>query len=304
MLTNLVNKNAFDVSRYINITGQISHVVSFASCRTSPGNRVGEPATGNSVTNDSLVYRVKYAYAQFNLDDWMPRGSWARLGIQQTPWIDFEEGIYRYRFEGTVFAERVPLPTSMASSDAGASYHVNFPSNFGDIHVGVYNGENYQRPEINNEKALEFRGSVRPFALGMPILRGLRAHLVYYKDHYQRHDERNRQMGNLTYEQNLRERRVRLPERRGPDARDAAGSVQPRIFGLGDAAAPLRQRLILGGAASIRPLDSEHIVGSRSSGVVAKSRDDRVQPADSEPDDCRSVLLVSARGQREHRHHV
>ena len=37
----------------------------------------------------SYVFRLKYAFAQFNLDDWMTRGSWARFGMQQTPWIDF-----------------------------------------------------------------------------------------------------------------------------------------------------------------------------------------------------------------------
>jgi hypothetical protein len=155
---------------------------------------------GNSVSSDSLVFRIKYAYGQFNFDDWMTRGSWARLGIQQTPWVDFEEGIYRYRFQGTVFPERIPLPTAMTSSDAGASFHYNFPSNYGDIHVGVYNGENYQRVEVNDQKALEFRGTVRPFATSLPVLRGLRAHLVYYNDHYASSDERKRVMGNVTFE--------------------------------------------------------------------------------------------------------
>jgi hypothetical protein len=200
---NRVNKNAFDVGRaYINVTGQISHVVAF---RVTPDitreSGLLTLSSGNSVSTDSLVYRIKYAFAQFNLEDWMPQGSWARLGIQQTPWVDFEEGIYRYRFEGTVFAERVPLPTTMSSSDAGASYHVNFPSNYGEIHVGYYNGENYQRVEVNNEKGLEFRGTLRPFARGMPILRGIRAHFVYYNDHYQENNPRKRIMGNLTYEQ-------------------------------------------------------------------------------------------------------
>jgi hypothetical protein len=199
---NVVSKNAFDVTRaYINITGNISHIVAF---RITPDiareSALLTSASASSVLNDSLVYRIKYAFAQFNLDDWMPRGSWARLGIQQTPWVDFDEGIYRYRFEGTTFAERVPLPTTMTSSDAGASYHLNFPNNYGEIHVGVYNGENYPKVETNNEKALEFRGTVRPFALGAPILRGIRAHLVYYGDHYQQNDERKRLMTNLTFE--------------------------------------------------------------------------------------------------------
>jgi hypothetical protein len=200
---NLVDKNAFDVSRaYINVTGQLSHIVAF---RITPDitreSGLLSLTSGSTISNDSLVYRIKYAYAQFNLDDWMPRGSWARLGIQQTPWVDFDEGIYRYRFEGTTFAERVPLLTTMTSSDEGASYHLNFPNNYGDVHVGVYNGENYPRPDVNNEKGLEIRTTVRPFAQGLPILRGIRGHLVYYDDHYQRDDPRTRLMGNVTFEQ-------------------------------------------------------------------------------------------------------
>jgi len=199
---NSVNRSAFDVGRaYINLTGQLSHIIAF---RLTPDitreSGLLSLQPGNSVPNDSLVFRIKYAYGQFNLDDWMARGSWIRLGIQQTPWVDFEEGIYRYRFQGTVFAERVPLPTVMSSSDAGVSFRYNFAANYGDVHFGFYNGENYQRTETNNQKGFEFRGSVRPFAAGMPILRGLRAHLVYYNDAYVSDGERKRVMGNLTYE--------------------------------------------------------------------------------------------------------
>ena len=199
---NSVNRNAFDVQRaYINITGQISHLVAF---RLTPDitrqSSLLSLATGNSVANDSLVFRIKYAYGQFNLDDWMTRGSWVRIGIQQTPWVDFEEGIYRYRFQGTVFAERIPLPTTMTSADAGVSFHYNFPSNFGDIHVGFFNGENYQRVETNDQKGFEFRGTVRPFAKAAPVLRGVRAHLVYYNDHYVNDAKRDRLMGNVTFE--------------------------------------------------------------------------------------------------------
>src|SRR5213593_2301062 len=143
---NLFHLSQFNISRsYLNVTGNISHIVAF---RITPDvSRETNPASSLS---GSLEFRIKYAYAQFNLDDWMTKGSYARLGIQQTPWVDFEEGIYRYRFQGTVFAERIPLPTIMTSSDAGASFHYNLPSNYGDIHVGVYNGENYQRVETND----------------------------------------------------------------------------------------------------------------------------------------------------------
>jgi hypothetical protein len=200
---NSANKSAFDVSRaYINITGNISHLIAF---RITPDitreSGLFNAATGATITNDSLVYRIKYAFAQFNLDDWMTRGSWTRIGIQQTPWVDFDEGIYRYRFQGTTFVERQPLLTSFSSSDAGVSFHYNLPSNYGDFHVGVYNGENYPRVELNSgAKAFEFRGTIRPFATMDPVLRGLRGHLVYYNDHYQGSDERKRVMGNVTFE--------------------------------------------------------------------------------------------------------
>lgn len=201
---NVVHRNSFDVARaYINITGNISHLITY---RLTPDitreSGLLTLGAGNTVSSDSLVFRIKYAYAQFNLDDWMTRGSWTRLGIQQTPWVDFEEGIYRYRFQGTVFAERIPLPTAMTSADAGASFHYNLPSNYGDVHVGVYNGENYQRVEVNDQKAFEFRGTVRPFAKSLPVLRGVRAHLVYYNDRYAGSDERKRVMGNVTFEHN------------------------------------------------------------------------------------------------------
>src|SRR6185295_10975990 len=95
---NTINPSSFNVTRsYINITGNISHLVAF---RITPDvTRESGLVTlgpGSTISNDSLVFRIKYAFAQFNLDDWMTKGSWARFGIQQTPLLDYEEGIYRY----------------------------------------------------------------------------------------------------------------------------------------------------------------------------------------------------------------
>ena len=63
---------------YINITGNLIASISF---RITPDitRESGVAHAGrrrDSVTNDSLVFRIKYAYAQFNLDDWMTKGSW------------------------------------------------------------------------------------------------------------------------------------------------------------------------------------------------------------------------------------
>lgn len=191
---NAIHPSAFNVTRsYINIAGNVSHIVAF---RFTP-DIARETGAGSSLAG-SLVFRVKYAFAQFNLDDWMARGSWARLGIQQTPWVDFEEGIYRYRFQGTVFTEREGF---LSSSDAGASFHYNLPSNYGDFHVGLYNGENYNRVEANDQKAVQLRGTVRPFAKSpIAALAGLRAHGFINADHYVKDGERQRALGSLTFE--------------------------------------------------------------------------------------------------------
>src|SRR5213083_1337895 len=190
---NTIHSNAFNVTRsYINITGNISHIVAF---RITPD--VARETNPASSLNGSLEFRIKYAYAQFNLDDWMTKGSYARFGIQQTPWLDFAEGIYRYRFQGTMFVEREGY---FASADAGASFHYKLPSNYGDVHGGVFNGENYNKAEVNNQKALQVRTTVRPFATGVPVLRGIRASVFYDADSYVKSAPRNRFIGGLTFE--------------------------------------------------------------------------------------------------------
>jgi hypothetical protein len=190
---NLINKNSFDVSRaYINITGNISHIVAF---RITPD--ISRETDPTSSLSGSLELRIKYAFLQTNFDDWMTRGSYARFGIQQTPYLDYTEGIYRYRFQGTMFVERAGY---FASADAGASFHYNFPSNYGDIHVGVYNGENYNKAEVNDQKAVMIRASFRPFATAAPVARGLRVTGFYDADHYVKSAPRKRGIGQVTFE--------------------------------------------------------------------------------------------------------
>jgi hypothetical protein len=189
---NTVTGNAFNVGRaYLNVTGQINHLVAF---RVTP-DIARETGAGSSLSG-SLTYRIKYAYAQFNMDDWMTRGSWARFGMHQTPFVDFMEGVYRYRFQGTIFEER---ETFLSSSDAGASLHYNFNGNYGDVHGGFYNGENYNRAESNDQKAFMVRGSLRPLPKN-PALRGLRITGFYDHDAYVKNAERRRGIAAVTYE--------------------------------------------------------------------------------------------------------
>jgi hypothetical protein len=189
---NLVTASAFNVARaYLNVTGQINHLIAF---RVTP-DVVRETGAGSS-SNGSLTYRLKYAYGQFNLDDWMTRGSWARFGMQPTAFFEFIEGIYRYRFQGTIFEERDGF---LSSADAGATFHYSLAGNYGDVHGGFYNGENYNRAEVNDQKAVMIRGTVRPLPQHQR-LRGLRVTGFYDHDAYVRDAERRRAIGAVTFE--------------------------------------------------------------------------------------------------------
>lgn len=193
---NDVTSSAFNVGRaYINVTGNISHNIAF---RITP-DITRASGTADTSLNGSYTFRLKYAYAQFNLDDYLNpgrTGSWVRLGMQQTPWVDFMESVYRYRFQGTIFEER---EGSLSSSDVGASFHYSLPGNYGEIHTGFYNGETYSKPEVNDQKGYMVRGTVRPLRMH-PVLRGLRLTGFYDKDAYLKNADRTRGIVGLTFE--------------------------------------------------------------------------------------------------------
>jgi hypothetical protein len=192
---NTVTANAFNVGRaFINVTGRISHLVTF---RLTP-DIVRESGTGSSLSG-SDTFRLKYAYAQFALDPLLkalPSGNWVRFGLQQTPWVDFIDPVYRYRFQGPTFEDREGFSSS---SDAGAGFHTNLPGNYGDLEGGFYNGETFARQEVNDRKALMLRGTLRPLP-GHPLLRGLRISGFYDKDAYLRNADRVRAIVAVTFE--------------------------------------------------------------------------------------------------------
>jgi hypothetical protein len=193
---NLFKPSAFNVARtYINITGNVSHIVSF---RITPdiSARENNPA---SAYNGSYIFRLKYGFAQFALDDWTGpwRASWVRIGAQQTPYVDAEEAVYRYRFQGTVFVER---DFGIPSSDVGGTFHTNIPNGYGEVHVGYYNGEGYNRAETNNQKGLQVRGTVRPLPNGGIYTRGLRLTGYLVNDQYVTDGTKRRTDGSIWYE--------------------------------------------------------------------------------------------------------
>jgi hypothetical protein len=188
----LVSPNAFNLSRaYLNVTGTLSDVVSF---RITP-DVTRASATGGNL-DGSLVYRLKYGYAQFDLAPWLWPGAEVRAGVIQTAYIDSQESVYRYRFQGTVFAER---DGGLSSADAGVSVRGALPAGYGELQLGVYNGEGYAGRETNGQKALQLRATIRPLPEG-GVLRGLRVSGFYNGDAYGPDAERRRWILGLLFE--------------------------------------------------------------------------------------------------------
>jgi hypothetical protein len=159
--------NAFDLTRaYLNVNGQLSKNVRF---RFTPDVR---RVTDSSLAG-SLVLRVKYAFVE--LDNIKAARSWVRFGAHQTPWLDFEESVNRYRVQGTMFSEREGLIPG--SSDFGVGYFTPI-GKYIDVQTGVYNGEGYTQTDVNKYKSAQGRLTLRPFA-GRGVANGLRVSGFY-----------------------------------------------------------------------------------------------------------------------------
>ena len=133
---NGINANNFQLTRaYINIMAKLSGGV---SARITPD-------IYQLASDSTLNYRLKYAYVAFN-----PSGgplTW-KLGVTQTPLLDWEEALWDYRVQGTMPMERNGYVTS---SDLGAGVDGNFNHEKVDLQAGVFNGEGYSKSNTGDQ---------------------------------------------------------------------------------------------------------------------------------------------------------
>jgi len=132
-----------------------------------------------SASDGSVGLRMTYLYADFlppDLGDYFTDNA-VRVGLGQTPWLDFEESINIYRMQGTMFQERNNIQTY---SDLGVGvlgnfggtlrkdqqedvgYSTPYSGRYGSYHIGVYNGSGYKTAEHNQKKNVEGRITIRP----------------------------------------------------------------------------------------------------------------------------------------------
>ena len=137
--------NAFDVKRaYVDVRGSFSSGV---------GTRV--TADIHRASDGSLDFRLKYAYFT-----WRPENSPVTLKFGQihTVWLDWEEGLWDYRMQGTLPIERYGYTSS---SDLGAGLDGAWKDQKINLQVGAFNGEGYHGAEGDKHKDVSARASLR-----------------------------------------------------------------------------------------------------------------------------------------------
>lgn len=140
-----VHTNTFDVTRaYVNVLGRFSGGIT---------TRVTADIIPSTLTNQQL--RLKYAFAA-----WTPTGSSLtyKLGMMQTPFVDFEETLWDYRMQGTIAVDR---NGAMTSSDIGFGVDGKWNNDQVNGQIAVVNGEGYSGGTGDFHKDLEARVSVR-----------------------------------------------------------------------------------------------------------------------------------------------
>jgi hypothetical protein len=143
--------NAFDITRaYIDVRATVPGGI---------GLRITSDVfrSRDTTSNDdgSLSLRLKYGYAAYT-----PGGSpiTLKLGLIHTPWLDWVEGMYGYRMQGTMAIERAGY---FNSADIGVGVDGAWAGQAVNLQVGIYNGEGYHGGAGDGRKDLEGRVSVR-----------------------------------------------------------------------------------------------------------------------------------------------
>lgn len=176
--------SAFDVTRaYLTVQGAFAHDVSTRVTADVHRDDAG-----------SLGYRLKYAYVK-----WSPEGSpfAPKFGLIHTPWIDWEEHLYPYRFQGTVPLERAGYESS---ADFGAGVDFAWGGQAVNGSFAVVNGEGYGHRETGSATDVGLRVSARLLPSDDPgPAGGLRVSGYAHRGHHTDDGSRDRWLGMLSW---------------------------------------------------------------------------------------------------------
>jgi hypothetical protein len=115
------------------------------------------------VAGDSLVLRVREAWVGFHYPEHETEG-WRtemRAGVVPTLTVPELEGTWMLR---SVTPDPLETTGLLTPADLGGTVRLGFPSGFGHVDVGMFDGEGYTNRELNRGKNLELAATVHPLA--------------------------------------------------------------------------------------------------------------------------------------------
>ena len=83
------------------------------------------------------------------------------IGQADLPWVPYEEGLWGYRYQGTVFPDRMGY---MTSTDLGVGFGGDIPKDYGSWQASIVNGEGWNKNEIGKHKNVHGRLTLNPLA--------------------------------------------------------------------------------------------------------------------------------------------
>ncbi|MDX9930198.1 MAG: hypothetical protein RBS37_10145 [Bacteroidales bacterium] len=132
----------------------------------------------------NIEMRLKYCLLHID-NGFLPllRNSWWEVGLINRPWFGFEDKVNDYRVQGAMYLDKYKV---LSSADFGVSFSgliggtVNsdyrervsnfFPGLYGSYSLGIYNGGGYNAIEMNSNKTIEGRLTIRPLGNTLPGL--------------------------------------------------------------------------------------------------------------------------------------
>lgn len=114
------------------------------------------------VAGDSFVVRLREAYAGYTAWDMLTM----RMGLVPTMTIRALQSSWATRAIDPVATQRV---TYASPADLGATARVTLPIDLGWVGVGAYNGEGYNRRELNRGKNVELATQIHPLSVIEPV---------------------------------------------------------------------------------------------------------------------------------------
>jgi hypothetical protein len=153
----------FDEGHHFRLTlDQMNNNIGGNSCPNAAGPSGGNcheaspfGLSGYSGTGRNEVF-VKYAYYNHVV---LPGALEVRVGQHQTPWVEYEEHRWTYRYQAPIFVDQQNFQTS---SDLGVSLMGKVLDKKVDYHVSFMNGEGYQNTPDGRSYAWLGRLSLEP----------------------------------------------------------------------------------------------------------------------------------------------